>query len=131
MLNEELFDDEKDKEIARLKHLIDKFKKYDKERKEFYSKKLQRLGELEAYIYELEAEGGIGRLNDTIKSLKGRIKKLEGYIRLHKIDCSKTDEEVYDATLISNLKSRNKALSDMVKNLRKTNEDLIMRLNNK
>lgn len=49
MLNEKLFDDPKDAEIARLKMTIEKFKEYDKERKKYYADKMQRLGELLKY----------------------------------------------------------------------------------
>lgn len=52
MLNEDLFD-KKDKEIFRLRLIIDKFKKYDKERKEYYSNSLRRLGELESMFSEI------------------------------------------------------------------------------
>lgn len=54
MMNKNLIGDQKDVEIARLKMIIEKFKKYDKDRTEFYAKKMQRLGELESYVIELE-----------------------------------------------------------------------------
>ena len=40
MLNADLFQDKKDREIARLKLTIESFKKYDKDRKEYYAEKV-------------------------------------------------------------------------------------------
>lgn len=45
-MNKSLFKDARDYEIAKLKFAIERFKEYDKERKDFYRDKLQRLGEL-------------------------------------------------------------------------------------
>ena len=53
MLNEDFFD-EKDRKIARLEQTIEHFKKYDSERKKYYSKALIELGQLKEYVAELE-----------------------------------------------------------------------------
>lgn len=53
MLNEDLFDTEEEKEIARLRKTIDSFKEYDKKRQEFYREKMERLGHLETLWAEL------------------------------------------------------------------------------
>ena len=53
MINEILFDNPKDAQIAKLKMEIEAFKKYDAERKEYYAKSLQRLGELEVWYDEI------------------------------------------------------------------------------
>ncbi len=56
MLNEDLLSP-KDVEINKLKIAIQRFKEYDKERKEYYKKSLQELGELKSYVQELEETG--------------------------------------------------------------------------
>ena len=66
MLNEHLFDDKKDIEIARLKKVIEDFKEYDEKRKRYYAEKMRRLGELESLLCEInEAE------ESYLKSEKG------------------------------------------------------------
>ena len=50
MLNEQLFDDKKDIEIAQLKKVIEDFKEYDEKRKRYYAEKMRRLGELESLL---------------------------------------------------------------------------------
>ena len=74
MLNEDLFVDEKDKKIARLKHVIESFKKYDSNRKEYYSKALIELGQLKEYVAELEHKDKKAR---KIKQQKITINNLE------------------------------------------------------
>ena len=54
MLNEHLFDDKKDIEIARLKKVIEDFKEYDEKRKRYYAEKMRRLGELESLFLKSE-----------------------------------------------------------------------------
>lgn len=66
MLNEDLFDP-KDLEIAKLKQAIKRFKKYDKERKKYYTNLEQEISMLKTYIQELEGD-------ETVKSLKKKIK---------------------------------------------------------
>lgn len=51
MLNEELIDNV---EIARLKVKLEQFKKYDKQRKDYYHKALIELGECKSLISEYE-----------------------------------------------------------------------------
>jgi hypothetical protein len=53
MINEELFDDPKDVQIAKLKLAIEAFKEYDEKRKKYYKDLAIRAGEMEAYIEEL------------------------------------------------------------------------------
>ena len=53
MLNEQLFDDKKDIEIAQLKKVIEDFKEYDEKRKRYYAEKMRRLGELESLLCEI------------------------------------------------------------------------------
>lgn len=65
MLNEDLINP-KDIEIAKLKLTIEKFKRYDAERKQYYSNALQRLGELESYVQELTADTAISKLKKKV-----------------------------------------------------------------
>lgn len=93
MINKDLIGDRKDVEIARLKMIIEKFKKYDKERTEFYSNKMQRLGELESYVVELEEKSETGKLEAKIKDLRSQLSTLnkvrQSYTILHQ-SCCKT-----------------------------------------
>lgn len=89
MLNEDLIDP-KDLKIAKLKLAIENFKKYDKERKAYYSKSLIELGQLKDYVEELEAtipEGSrkeLRRLNQSIASYKQHCEHLETIIEAYK-----------------------------------------------
>lgn len=85
MMNKNLIGDRKDVEIARLKMIIEKFKKYDKDRTEFYAKKMQRLGELESYVIELEEKSETGKLEAKIKELRGKLSDLNKVILYNKM----------------------------------------------
>ena len=88
MLNEELFFDKKDLEIAKLKQSIDRFKKYDKNRNQNHKKEVSELkieiGKLKSYIEELESNKDLEKLRTKIKNQKEVILSLE-----RKIHCSK------------------------------------------
>ena len=73
MLNEDLFE-EKDKEILKLKALIERFKKYDSNRKQYYADVLVELGQLRTYVSELE---DTDKKAKKIKTQKLAIKNLE------------------------------------------------------
>lgn len=93
MINKDLYFDPKDYEIACLRQTIEKFKAYDRKRKEFYADKMVRLGELESYVEELEEQiksledqmGGVangtlvGKLRKKNQSLKATNKQLNRY----------------------------------------------------
>jgi ppGpp synthetase/RelA/SpoT-type nucleotidyltranferase len=74
MLNEELFFDKKDLEIAKLKQSIDRFKKYDKNRNKNHKKEISELkieiGKLKSYIEELESDKDLEKLKTRIKNQK-------------------------------------------------------------
>lgn len=131
-MNRDLIGDEKDREIARLKFIIEKFKKYDEERKEYYSKKLERLGVLESYVEELEDTSEIGKLKSIIVRQKDELRKLNAVIIAKKIDTTKTEEEWNNVDIsmkISRLKEENKKLREEIKNLRETIGKLIYECN--
>ena len=81
MLNEDLFE-EKDKEILKLKALIEHFKKYDSNRKQYYADALVELGQLRTYVSELE---DTDKKAKKIKAQKLAIKNLERTIAENKI----------------------------------------------
>ena len=81
MLNEDLFE-EKDKEILKLKALIERFKKYDSNRKQYYADALVELGQLRTYVSELE---DTDKKAKKIKAQKLVIKNLERTITENKI----------------------------------------------
>lgn len=131
-MNRDLIEDEKDREIVRLKFIIEKFKKYDEERKEYYSKKLERLGVLESYVEELEDTSEIGKLKSIIVRQKDELRKLNAVIIAKKIDILKTEEELDNVDIsmkISRLKEENKKLREEIKNLRKTIGKLVYECN--
>ena len=129
MLNEKLFDDPKDAEIARLKMTIEKFKEYDKERKKYYADKMQRLGELESYVQELDTETEIGKLKDTIMKLRKEVSRLSKEVQVRRIEETRTDEELSDILSRDELRKRNKRMSEELVRLRKDKSDLIAKLN--
>lgn len=106
--------------IYALQKTIDAFKKYDKERKQYYSKVLIRLGVTESELEELKDSLDAGLLN-TIKIQKQRIRSLEVLLKMQN---NQTDEDV--ATLKAKLDEY--ALQN--KHLREANAKLIYKLNN-
>lgn len=128
MMNKALIGDRKDVEIARLKMIIEKFKKYDKNRTEFYAKKMQRLGELESYVIELEEKSETGKLEAKIKDLRSQLSTLNKVIQYNKMIVP--EKEQMDLCLnYNNLKNRNRNLSDENKKLKDTISQLVTRLN--
>lgn len=128
MLNKDLINP-KDKQIADLKQTIKHFKKYDKERKAYYSKSLQELGALKAYIEELESENDLVTKN---KKLKEEIHRLNILIHNKSIEIPE-DIKDYDIMKlqISVTDQRNKIreLQKIVKDKSNTISELIYRLN--
>lgn len=113
MINKTLIGDEKDQEIARLKMAIEKFKEYDKKRKEYYSNKMVRLGQLESYMQELDSKS-----HDEICYIKSKEenRKLKKIIEASKIDVDKVDiSNVELKVRVLNLKKRNEDLQSIIK----------------
>lgn len=114
MINKTLIGDEKDQEIARLRMAIEKFKAYDKKRKEYYSNKMVKLGQLESYIQEIDSCE-----KDRIISLKKENQRLRLLVEANnvKID-GLSDEEIDIAklkTIINNVKKQNAELRKVMK----------------
>lgn len=119
MLNENLFDDPKDAEIARLKLCISRFKEYDQKRKQFYADKLQRLGELESYVQELESGTVVETLKKRNTDLHNQVRLLSKIIQARKLEESRTEEELSEAIANCELKKRNRKLTEQVRQLMK------------
>lgn len=130
MLNKSLIDP-KDLEIAKLKLAIEKFKKYDSERKQYYSKSLQRLGELESYVQELESNSVIPSLKGKIEQQKKELAYLNRVITANKYHLFNDDYVLVCAVTVNEALEKNKSLYKEVKNLRQTIKDLICQLNKK
>lgn len=132
MLNKKLFDDPKDAEIARLKMTIEKFKEYDKERKKYYADKMQRLGELESYVQEIDTETEVGKLKSKIIDLKRQLGALSLKVQVYRIEENRTPEELSDIISRDSLRQKNKQLTDEVVKLRKEKSEWInQQFNNK
>ena len=135
MLNEDLFLDQKDKEIARLKATIEQFKKYDKERKEYYSSKLIRLGQLESYVQESnnsiedkdEKDKTILRLNQIIHNQRTELRSLQKIMSRKNINIEQEKENLETIDLIK-LKKELKTLKDENIKLKKEIGNLVYRL---
>lgn len=130
MLNKDLFfEDKKDIEISRLKKVIQEFKKYDEERKSYYTEKMRRLGELESFFLEVtEAKGERKDLEKIVLRQKMRISELDRIIQAHKIEEVRSPEELQEIVDTHSLKEQNRDLRKRVKNLCEANERLIQRI---
>lgn len=141
MLNEDLLSlvSPKDKEIAKLKRTIDKFKKYDKERKEYYREALVELGELKEFV---ESDDITYAMSQKIKNYKKAItdmtksinycKALEAGIAIDELDSEKVKIAALQKKISDLKKDNEKYLLEIVK-LRKalndkTNEENSSRL---
>lgn len=116
MLNQDLID-KKDITIARLKRTIEAFKAYDKKRKEYYSKSMMRLGELESYIMEIDENSS---MENRIKNLKGTIRKLQLVIDHYKVN---PDDLPLDAYELERKLASNEALIDSLRQKLKESRD--------
>lgn len=129
MRNKYLFDNPKDIKIAKLQLMITKFKKYDQKRKQYYADKLQRLGELESWYDEIKSEvGEPEQLKIKVAEQKEEIKKLKKFIELSKIRTDLNEDELNESITIENLKRQNKNLRERSKVMKKTLENLILKL---
>lgn len=131
MLNEDLLSllSPKDKEIAKLKRTIDKFKKYDKERKEYYREALIELGELKEFV---ESDDITYAMSQKIKNYKKTItdmtrsinycKALEAGVTIDELDSEKVKIAALQKKISDLKKDNEKYLLEIVK-LRKALND--------
>lgn len=133
MINKELFDSPKDAEIAKLKMEIEAFKKYDAERKEYYAKSLQRLGELEAWYDEINdfrlKKDTKEELKKLVKQQKMQIAELSLKIQVRNIEDKRGIDELKEAVTCDNLKKHNKSLQKRVESQAKVISKLVYELN--
>lgn len=124
MINKKLFDDPKDAEIARLKMCIEKFKEYDKERKDYYAKKMRRLGELESFVQEIEYGRKNGESELIIAKQKITIGKLNRVIQSRGILDKMSDEDAKRIIEFDRIMEENKRLKSEIKSLHKAISEL-------
>ena len=121
MLNEDLFE-EKDKEILKLKALIERFKKYDSNRKQYYADVLVELGQLRTYVSELE---DTDKKAKKIKAQKLVIKNLERTITENKIAKIVDPEKIKEIEItellehVKKLEQDNSSLREKIRQYRK------------
>ena len=127
MLNEELFFDKKDLEIAKLKQSIDRFKKYDKNRNQNHKKEISELkieiDKLKSYIEELESNKDLEKLRTRIKNQKEVILSLE-----RKIHCSRLEESrLLELEMLTkeSLSNQIKSLKTKLEKQTKNNSELL------
>lgn len=128
MLNKDLMDN-KDKEIFRLRSIIKKFKEYDKDRKEYYSNSLRRLGELESMFSEIGDDVDKSTLANKILDQRKALSRLDSIVKGSKILERYNESDIINFGSVGELKERVNKLESLVKSLRKSNEDLINELN--
>lgn len=126
----EILVDPKDLKITRLKQAIADFKKYDKERKEYYKNAMLRLGEYESLLDEAtDCNEIIKKLRKKVKAQKDVIKGLERIIAKNNIpeDIKNLNITNLQITLYKKITELCKVKEEL-RVLRKTNSDLVYQL---
>lgn len=128
MLNEKLLDP-KDVEIFKLKNTIEKFKKYDADRKEYYKNLAIRVGELESLVQEFENGSNILELKNKIKRQSSELSRLNSLVKMGRytekeltIMCSASKVKLNEK--ITNLENKIHELREQLKSERNTNDRL-------
>lgn len=127
MLNSDLFTPE-ERQILKLKAKISKledtiaaFKKYDKQRKEYYNSLSTKVGELESYISELEDTNRLAHLNKIYKQQLAALNKKHYLSKIEDLNTL----QVNDLFTIENLKKQVKDKDELIKSLKTTISQLI------
>lgn len=126
----EILLDPKDLKIAKLKQAIECFKKYDKERKEYYKEAMLRLGEYESLLDEAsDCNEIVKKLRKRVKYQKDAIRGLERIIAKNNIPEDIKNLPVTDLQIALYNKTKELCkVKEELKALRKTNSDLICRI---
>lgn len=103
MLNENLLDKTSIR-IARLTNEINAFKKYDEERKLYYSKVLVKLGEAEELLDSIEDPNPLAKLKNLIDAKNAKIRGLK---HTSTVELNKKNKEITDLKLQIALLRRN------------------------
>ena len=113
--------------IQSLEHKVENFKKYDANRKVYYSKAMQRLGELESWIDEVDPEF---KLRGKIQSQKQTITNLSALIKASKLEVPEDFDLAKAKVKILELQKQVETLTKQNTNLKATVSELVYKLNN-
>ena len=113
--------------IQSLEHKISNFKEYDAQRKVYYSKSMQRLGELESWIDETDPEF---KLRSKIQSQKQTIANLSAVIRASKLEVPEDFDLAKAKVKILELQKEVETLTKQNTNLKTSVSELVYKLNN-
>lgn len=113
--------------IQSLEHKISNFKEYDAQRKVYYSKSMQRLGELESWIDETDPEF---KLRSKIQSQKQTIANLSTVIRASKLEVPEDFDLAKAKVKILELQKEVETLTKQNTNLKASVSELVYKLNN-
>lgn len=113
--------------IQSLEHKINNFKEYDTQRKVYYSKSMQRLGELESWIDETDPEF---KLRSKIQSQKQTIANLSAVIRASKLEVPEDFDLAKAKVKILELQKEIETLTKQNTNLKASVSELVYKLNN-
>lgn len=113
--------------IQSLEHKVDDFKKYDANRKVYYSKAMQRLGELESWIDETDPEF---KLRGKIQSQKQTITNLSALIKASKLEVPEDFDLAKAKVKILELQKEVNALTKQNTSLKASVSELVYKLNN-
>lgn len=113
--------------IQSLEHKINNFKEYDAQRKVYYSKSMQRLGELESWIDETDPEF---KLRSKIQSQKQTITNLSAVIRASKLEVPEDFDLAKAKVKILELQREVETLTKQNTNLKTSISELVYKLNN-
>lgn len=113
--------------IQSLEHKVDNFKKYDANRKVYYSKAMQRLGELESWIDESDPEF---KLRGKIQSQKQTITNLSALIKAAKLEVPEDFDLAKAKVKILELQKEVETLTKQNANLKTSVSELVYKLNN-
>lgn len=113
--------------IQSLEHKINNFKEYDAQRKVYYSKSMQRLGELESWIDESDPEF---KLRSKIQSQKQIISNLNALIKASKLEVPEDFDLAKAQVKILELQKEVETLTKQNANLKTSVSELVYKLNN-
>lgn len=113
--------------IQSLEHKISNFKEYDAQRKVYYSKSMQRLGELESWIDETDPEF---KLRSKIQSQRQTIANLSAVIRASKLEVPEDFDLAKAKVKILELQKEVETLTKQNTNLKTSVSELVYKLNN-
>lgn len=113
--------------IQSLEHKINNFKEYDAQRKVYYSKSMQRLGELESWIDESDPEF---KLRSKVQSQKQIISNLSALIKASKLEVPEDFDLAKAKVKILELQKEVETLTKQNANLKTSVSELVYKLNN-